>query len=253
MSPPADRARAWRRAMLAAVCDLVEPWEHGTVFRATGYPSYWDYNVVRVDGDPGFSAAELIAVADDEARRDRASAGGLPGRRGGARRARRLRGRAIGGRRGWFGCATPSRCRRASRRGRGGRLRRGARPATRLAQRGGLPGIDQRPPDNAREVAMTRGMPGDRRSRTASSPSASPRSSHPVATRRSPRCTCARSYRGSGRGTALTRAAIEAASATSTTSGSSPTTRTGRSSSMRGSASGRRGPRPSSCAYRESA
>jgi ribosomal protein S18 acetylase RimI-like enzyme len=60
----ADRARAWRRSLLEAVCDLTEPWEHGTVMRASRYPSYYDYNVVQVEGDPVLSAEELIGVAD---------------------------------------------------------------------------------------------------------------------------------------------------------------------------------------------
>ncbi len=59
------RARDWRRAQLTSVCDVVEPWEHGTVMRATRYPSYYDFNVVLVDGDPGMSAEELVAVADE--------------------------------------------------------------------------------------------------------------------------------------------------------------------------------------------
>ncbi len=42
----------------------MEPWEHGTVMRVSRYPSYYDFNVVWVDGDPGLSADELIAVAD---------------------------------------------------------------------------------------------------------------------------------------------------------------------------------------------
>jgi ribosomal protein S18 acetylase RimI-like enzyme len=49
---------------MEAVCDVVEPWEHGTVYRASHYPSYYDYNVVWVEGDPGLSAEELIAEAD---------------------------------------------------------------------------------------------------------------------------------------------------------------------------------------------
>jgi GNAT superfamily N-acetyltransferase len=57
-------ARDWRRRILMTLCDVVEPWEHGTVYRATGYPDYWDYNVVQVDGDPGIGAADLIALAD---------------------------------------------------------------------------------------------------------------------------------------------------------------------------------------------
>jgi ribosomal protein S18 acetylase RimI-like enzyme len=43
---------------------VVEPWEHGTVLRATRYPDYYDYNVVRVEDDPGLSADALAAFAD---------------------------------------------------------------------------------------------------------------------------------------------------------------------------------------------
>jgi ribosomal protein S18 acetylase RimI-like enzyme len=59
------RARAWRTAALNAVCDLVEPWEHGTVFRATRYPTYFDFNLVRVEDDPGMTVDQLAALADD--------------------------------------------------------------------------------------------------------------------------------------------------------------------------------------------
>src|SRR4051794_35767614 len=68
MSEPTElarRAAAWRRAGLAAVCDVVEPWEHGTIFRATRYPQYYDYNVLWVEGEPGLSADELVAEADE--------------------------------------------------------------------------------------------------------------------------------------------------------------------------------------------
>jgi GNAT superfamily N-acetyltransferase len=37
-SGEAARARAGHHAAHAAVCDVVEPWEHGTVVRATRYP-----------------------------------------------------------------------------------------------------------------------------------------------------------------------------------------------------------------------
>ncbi|MDX6583962.1 MAG: hypothetical protein QOI10_3146 [Solirubrobacterales bacterium] len=62
-----DEARAhdWRVAGLEAVCDVVEPWEHGTIMRATRFPSYYDYNVLWVEGDPGLSAGELVAAADE--------------------------------------------------------------------------------------------------------------------------------------------------------------------------------------------
>ncbi len=52
--------------MLESLCDVIEPWEHGEVLLATEYPTYWNYNVVQVEGDPGLSAAELIAIADDK-------------------------------------------------------------------------------------------------------------------------------------------------------------------------------------------
>jgi GNAT superfamily N-acetyltransferase len=64
LSEQARRAAAWWRAGMEGVCDVVEPWEHGTVWRATRYPSYYDYNVLWVDGDPGQSAEDLIAAAD---------------------------------------------------------------------------------------------------------------------------------------------------------------------------------------------
>jgi GNAT superfamily N-acetyltransferase len=66
MSPDAAaRARAWRHATHAAVCDVLEPWAHGTVVRATRYPSYYDFNVVRVEEDPAMSVQALAAFADD--------------------------------------------------------------------------------------------------------------------------------------------------------------------------------------------
>jgi len=49
----------------AAVCDVIEPWEHGTVVRATRHPTYWDYNLVRVEDDADIGAGELVAFADE--------------------------------------------------------------------------------------------------------------------------------------------------------------------------------------------
>jgi GNAT superfamily N-acetyltransferase len=49
----------------ALVCDVLEPWAHGTVVRATECPSYYDFNVVRVESDPSMTIAELIAFADE--------------------------------------------------------------------------------------------------------------------------------------------------------------------------------------------
>jgi GNAT superfamily N-acetyltransferase len=60
----ASRARAWRDALHASVCDVFEPWAHGTVVRATSRPTYWDFNVVRVEEDPAMSVEELAAFAD---------------------------------------------------------------------------------------------------------------------------------------------------------------------------------------------
>src|SRR5213595_1141879 len=61
----ARKALAWQRAARAAVCDVVEPWAHGTVVRATRYPRYFDFNVVRVEDDPGMSVDELVTFADE--------------------------------------------------------------------------------------------------------------------------------------------------------------------------------------------
>lgn len=64
LSGVAARARAWRNSAHARICDAVEPWEHGTVRRAARYPGYYEFNAVRVDGDPRMSVEELIGVAD---------------------------------------------------------------------------------------------------------------------------------------------------------------------------------------------
>ena len=45
------RARAWRDAAHDAVCDVVEPWAHGTVVRATRYPGSYEFNAVRVEDE----------------------------------------------------------------------------------------------------------------------------------------------------------------------------------------------------------
>jgi hypothetical protein len=44
---------------------VFEPWAHGTVVRATRYPSYFDFNVVRVEKDPAMSVEALVAFADE--------------------------------------------------------------------------------------------------------------------------------------------------------------------------------------------
>ncbi len=44
---------------------MVEPWAHGTVVRATRYPTYFDFNVVRVEDDPAMTAEALASFADE--------------------------------------------------------------------------------------------------------------------------------------------------------------------------------------------
>jgi GNAT superfamily N-acetyltransferase len=61
----AARARDWRDGAHAAVCDVIEPWAHGTVVRATRYPSYYDFNSVRVEEDPAMDVDALVAFADE--------------------------------------------------------------------------------------------------------------------------------------------------------------------------------------------
>jgi GNAT superfamily N-acetyltransferase len=61
----AERAIAWRHGYHAAVCGRIEPWAHGTLARADDLPSYYDYNLARVEGgDPGLSAEALAAAAE---------------------------------------------------------------------------------------------------------------------------------------------------------------------------------------------
>ena len=61
----AARARAWLHGVQAAVCDVFDPWDAGTVVRATRYRSYFDFNLVRVERDPGMSVESLVAFADE--------------------------------------------------------------------------------------------------------------------------------------------------------------------------------------------
>ena len=60
----ASSARAWRDAAHAAVCDVFEPWAHGMVVRATRYPSYFDFNVVRVETSVELDVEALAGFAD---------------------------------------------------------------------------------------------------------------------------------------------------------------------------------------------
>ena len=60
----AGRAREFWRAHQEAICDVKEPWEHGTVLRASRHPTYYSFNLVRVEEEPAMDAAELAAFAD---------------------------------------------------------------------------------------------------------------------------------------------------------------------------------------------
>ena len=204
------RAQRWRLGDLEAVCDSVEPWEHGMVMKARRYPSYYDYNVIWVEGDPGLGAEELIAVAD-------ARLGEYEHRRLDFALGRGRRTGPAGPRGGQLGddaadldAALGLAAAGPVARGRGGRLRRCARAADGMAPRG-LPRRDDTGYfANAREVAMTREVQviasreGDELVGFAQLVRVGRgRGDHPGLR--------AARHRGSGRGTAITRAAIEAA------------------------------------------
>lgn len=52
----------WRAA--DRLCETIEPWEHGLVYRASRYPAVADLNSVRVQGDCGMAAEALMSFAD---------------------------------------------------------------------------------------------------------------------------------------------------------------------------------------------
>jgi ribosomal protein S18 acetylase RimI-like enzyme len=46
-------------------CDVVEPWEHGSVLRTPSAPNFWDANFVRVEGDASdLEPLDLVRAAD---------------------------------------------------------------------------------------------------------------------------------------------------------------------------------------------
>jgi GNAT superfamily N-acetyltransferase len=59
-----DRAREWRRSVLAQFCDVLAPWEYGTVARCRRYPSFYEFNAVQVEREPAMDTDALIAFAD---------------------------------------------------------------------------------------------------------------------------------------------------------------------------------------------
>ncbi len=60
-----ERARGFWRAHQAAICDRQEPWAHGTILRASRHPTYYSFNLVRVEEEPALDAGGLAAVADE--------------------------------------------------------------------------------------------------------------------------------------------------------------------------------------------
>jgi GNAT superfamily N-acetyltransferase len=66
VSSARERAIAWRHAQHARVCRRTERWPHGTVVRAPNVPTYFEYNLARLEGpDPGVDAGALIAAAEE--------------------------------------------------------------------------------------------------------------------------------------------------------------------------------------------
>jgi ribosomal protein S18 acetylase RimI-like enzyme len=61
----AARGRAWRHATHAAICDVIEPWAHGTLVRATRFPDLFSFNLVRVEDRPGVGVRELAASCEE--------------------------------------------------------------------------------------------------------------------------------------------------------------------------------------------
>jgi hypothetical protein len=64
-SDAAVRATDWLHATQEAVCDTIEPWKHGAVLRAARYPTYYSYNLVRVEQAAGMDAQTLAAFTDE--------------------------------------------------------------------------------------------------------------------------------------------------------------------------------------------
>ena len=59
-----ELAIACRHGQHELICDRIEPWEYGTHVRATRFPTYYDFNCLRLEhGEP--SADELIRFADE--------------------------------------------------------------------------------------------------------------------------------------------------------------------------------------------
>jgi len=58
-------AISWRRAQDALVCELVQPWAHGSVLLTPSAPNFWDANFVRVEGPYEAPPQQLEREADE--------------------------------------------------------------------------------------------------------------------------------------------------------------------------------------------
>jgi GNAT superfamily N-acetyltransferase len=65
MAGPRERAIAWRHGAHARVCDVIEPWEHGTVVRCSRLPEFWSYNSLRVEGAAPTLGVDALVHASD--------------------------------------------------------------------------------------------------------------------------------------------------------------------------------------------
>ena len=60
-----ERAVAWRHATHAAVCDVIERWEYGTLVRCTRLPDFFVYNGLRVESPvPTLGVDTVVRAAD---------------------------------------------------------------------------------------------------------------------------------------------------------------------------------------------
>lgn len=58
-----DRAVALRHAQHDLICDRIEPWAHGTLARASRYPTYYDFNCLRLER--GEAAGDAVRAEAD--------------------------------------------------------------------------------------------------------------------------------------------------------------------------------------------
>ena len=68
----AEAARSLHHDGQAAVCDRVEPWEHGAVLRSSRYPDLLRYNTVRVDHETEVLDGTTLMAFAERALSDRA-------------------------------------------------------------------------------------------------------------------------------------------------------------------------------------